>query len=161
MLAGPWCWALAPQRQAAAARAFWSLVSATPSIDWLVVCDPLSPDGVTLPPHWGEGYRNVWVGAKLHQASASSALAKLRSLPARLRFVVTKPVLGDVGELDFTGIGWVVVQVAEGTRRADDEWVTSIKLQAMAFGVPTWLDAPGEGGLSHSMQIREEPRPTQ
>lgn len=62
----------------------------------------------------------------------------LRRIPAALRWLSIEPQLEDVGEIDLTGIGFVV-QGGESGQRARPyhfEWARSVQRQCRAAGVP-------------------------
>lgn len=62
----------------------------------------------------------------------------LRRAPAALRFLSIEPLLEDLGEIDLTGIGWVIAGAESGRRNRpmEDDWVRSIRDQCTAAGVP-------------------------
>jgi protein gp37 len=48
-----------------------------------------------LPPDWGAGYPNVWLGCTVtNQAEADRDVPKLLAVPAAVRFVSVEPMLG-------------------------------------------------------------------
>jgi protein gp37 len=62
----------------------------------------------------------------------------LRNVPAVVRFLSIEPLLEDLGTLDLTGIGWVIVggESGLGARPMRPDWVRSIRDQCVAAGVP-------------------------
>lgn len=62
----------------------------------------------------------------------------LRRTPAALRFLSIEPLLEDLGTLDLTGIGWVIVggESGLGAREMDVAWVRSIRDQCIEAKVP-------------------------
>jgi len=58
-------------------------------------------------------------------------------VPAKLRFLSVEPLLEDLGEIDLTGIHWVIVggESGHGARPMKAEWVENIKCQCEAAGV--------------------------
>jgi protein gp37 len=62
----------------------------------------------------------------------------LRQTPARLRFLSVEPLIEDLGEIDLTGIHWVIVggESGPGARPMDAGWVISIREQCKAANVP-------------------------
>lgn len=50
-----------------------------------------------LPPDWGQGYANVWLGTTVeNQVEADRRVPALMHAPARLRFLSCEPLLGPV-----------------------------------------------------------------
>src|SRR6185312_10189244 len=62
----------------------------------------------------------------------------LRASPACTRFLSIEPLLEDLGELDLSGIHWVILggESGPGARPMQPEWVRSIRDQCRAAGVP-------------------------
>jgi protein gp37 len=62
----------------------------------------------------------------------------LREVPAALRFLSVEPLLEDIGEIDLTGIGWVIVgaESGRGARPMNEAWVRALRDQCAAAGVP-------------------------
>ena len=62
----------------------------------------------------------------------------LRQSPAKVRFLSIEPLLEDLGEIDLSGISWVIVggESGPGARPMKREWVVSIRKQCRAQRVP-------------------------
>ena len=62
----------------------------------------------------------------------------LRQAPAKVRFLSIEPLLEDLGEIDLSGITWVIVggESGPGARPMKGEWVVSIRRQCREQGVP-------------------------
>jgi protein gp37 len=87
-----------------------------------------------------------------HQSRAGVNLGRLdqlRATPAALRFVSFEPLLGDLGEIDMSGIGWAITSAesGKGVRSMQMDWVRGIRDQCKAVGVPFFLkqDVNGRG----------------
>ncbi len=163
VFAGPWCRALTDDVDRSTRSAFWELVRATPAIDWLLLFDGGTERSVKLPPDWGEGFSNCWIGVKLAgPEKVSGQLDALRSIPARCRFALAAPLLQDLGDLTLHGLHWFIAQVSKESV-VDSESVVSLKLQCMAFGIPFWLEEPVPIGESESgwgrFSFHESPAP--
>ncbi len=52
---------------------------------------------------------NIWMGVSVENASYRFRIDHLRKVPAKVRFLSVEPLIGDAGELDLTGIHWVIV----------------------------------------------------
>src|SRR5208283_518563 len=57
----------------------------------------------------GRGPRHIWCGVSIEDAQAKSRLAHLQDAPASMWFLSLEPLLGPLGQLDLTGIDWVIV----------------------------------------------------
>lgn len=75
----------------------WSLIRATPELDWLLLTKRPENIAKMLPADWGDGYPNVWLGTTVEdQANADRRIPILCKVPARLRFLSCEPLLGPV-----------------------------------------------------------------
>jgi protein gp37 len=81
---------------------------------------------------------NVWMGVSVENARYRFRIADLRHVPAAVRFLSIEPLIGSVGELDLTGIGWVIVggESGPGARPVEYAWVVEVRDQCQAAGVP-------------------------
>ncbi len=75
----------------------WALIRATPNLDWLLLTKRPGNIAKMLPPDWGAGYPNVWLGCTVvNQDEADRDIPKLLAVPARVRFLSMEPLLGPV-----------------------------------------------------------------
>lgn len=87
---------------------------------------------------------NVWLGVTVEEKSTKKRIDQLRHLDASIKFLSCEPLLEHLGELDLTGIDWVIVGGESGTkaRPMDPDWVLSIQDQAesndIAFFFKQW-----------------------
>ena len=52
---------------------------------------------------------NIWIGVSVENAKYRFRIDHLRAVPAKVRFLSVEPLIGPVGELDLSGIHWVIV----------------------------------------------------
>ena len=141
VFAGPRCQVLADEGRDLERARFWSLVRATPNLLWMVFLEDSVRALQALPSDWGAGYANVFVGAKATDASGlADVLDGLRDVPARLRFLITTPAVSMADDLDLDGLGWLIVTNGGSGVVPAFDWVASIKLQAMCYGIPVWIE---------------------
>lgn len=122
---------------------------------------------------------NVWLGVSVEDRKYGvPRIDVLRTIPAAVRFLSCEPLLEDLGDLDLTGIDWVLVG-GESGRKARPfafEWARRIVYQCREQGVPVFVKQPGNnptaadglvqvrsksdrGALAiHGLDIREWPR---
>lgn len=75
----------------------WALIAATPHLDWLLLTKRPGNIAGMLPPDWGAGYPNVWLGCTVvNQEEADRDIPKLLAVPAAVRFLSMEPLLGPV-----------------------------------------------------------------
>jgi protein gp37 len=69
----------------------------------------------------------------------------LRTIPAAVKFVSFEPLLRDMGELDLTGIDWVIVggESGPGARPMHPDWARSIRDQCAAARVAFFMKQMG------------------
>jgi protein gp37 len=58
--------------------------------------------------------------------------------PQAFGFCRSRPLIGDVGELDLTGIHWVICggESGPGYHPVCIDWIRSVRDQCIAYGVP-------------------------
>ncbi len=96
-------------------------------------------DLVTALPKDLVGHRHVWLGVSVEDRKYGvPRIEVLRSVSAAIRFLSIEPLLEDVGDLDLTGIQWVIVggESGPGARPMEKKWVLSIRDQCREQKVP-------------------------
>jgi protein gp37 len=108
--------------------------------------------------------RNVWQGVSCEDRKHGlPRVDVLRRVPAAVRFLSVEPLLEDLGEIDLTGIGWVVVGGESGpkARPMHPQWARKIRDHCVESGTPYFFKqwgawAPGSNfetipsGRSHN-----------
>ena len=82
--------------------------------------------------------KHIWWGVSVEDRKYGlPRIEHLRNTPAAVRFLSVEPLLEDLGEMDLTGINWVIVggESGPGARPIRKEWVVSIREQCKAAGV--------------------------
>jgi protein gp37 len=107
--------------------------------------------------------KNVWMGVSVENAAYRFRIDHLREVPAAVRFLSIEPLIGPVGELDLTGIHWVIVggESGPGSRPIDPEWVLNIRDQCVDAGVAFFFKqwggrTPKAGGRELDGQVWDE-----
>ena len=144
----------------------WALIRETPNLDWLLLTKRAVNIRRMLPPDWGVGYPNVWLGVTVeNRQHGLPRLDVLRSIPAAVRFASIEPLLTDLGQINLAGINWCIVggETGDGARSMDVAWVESIIGQCRAQGVAPWVKQlgklPSDSG-SQLVIIGEDGRPS-
>jgi protein gp37 len=149
----------------------WFLIANTPQLDWLLLTKRIGNVPRMLPPEWGNGWPNVWLGITVvNQEEADRDIPKLLSVPACVRFLSCEPLLGPVdltgyhladrcgGEYPFTMLphehrttradmlDWVISGGESGAkaRPSHPDWHRSLRDQCAAAGVPFLFKQIGE-----------------
>ncbi|HEV2971094.1 MAG TPA: phage Gp37/Gp68 family protein [Pirellulales bacterium] len=82
---------------------------------------------------------HIWWGVSVEDRKYGlPRIDALRDAPAAVRFLSIEPLLEDLGDLDLTGIHWVIVggESGAGARPMDESWVVRIQEQCQAAGIP-------------------------
>jgi protein gp37 len=83
--------------------------------------------------------RHMWWGVSVEdRRHGLPRIDELRSAPASVRFLSIEPLLEDLGEVNLSGIHWVIVggESGHGARAMDPSWVKSIQKQCAQARVP-------------------------
>jgi protein gp37 len=81
---------------------------------------------------------NLWMGVSVESRRYAFRIDHLRKVPAAVRFLSCEPLLGPLGELDLTGIGWVIAGGESGphARQMLLPWASELRDQCLAADVP-------------------------
>jgi protein gp37 len=118
---------------------------------------------------------HMWFGVSVENRTAASRIAHLQKANAGVRFLSIEPLIAPVGQLDLSGIHWVIVGGESGpnSRPMDLEWVIDIRNQCVAARVAFFFKqwggrSPKTGGRllegrewSQFPRIPYEPAPRQ
>lgn len=121
-------------------RKLWSLIAATPQLDWLLLTK--RPENITgmVRHEWLDRWpANVWPGTTAEdRACWATRTAALNEVPAQIRFVSAEPLQEDLGTVDLSGISWLIVGGESGGASKvtpfDPDWVRSLRDQCAATG---------------------------
>jgi protein gp37 len=162
----------APAAISGARYRLFALMANTPDLDWLLLTK--RPDNMArFFKH--QGYhafndyrlateqwpaRNIWCGTSVGVQKTKHRIDELRKVNATIRFLSVEPLLEDLGEIDLTGIHWVIVggESGGGKRPFDPDWARSIrdqcKEQNVAFFMKQWDKIQA---IPDDLMIREFP----
>ena len=110
---------------------------------------------------------HIWLGVSVEDGTKKSRIRHLQEAPIATRFLSIEPLIGPIGELDLTGIDWVIVGGESGPRARfmDPEWVREIRDQCrkkkVAFFFKQWGGfRPKSGGRKlDGREWNQFPRP--
>lgn len=88
---------------------------------------------------------NWWLGVSVEDCERKARIDHLRKCPAAIRFLSCEPLLEDLGELDPSGIHWVIVggESGPGARLCRLSWIDSIVQQAKEQGSSVFVKQHG------------------
>jgi len=150
----------------------WSLIRATPWLDWQLLTKRPERIAASLPADWGNGYPNVWLGTSVEdQRAAEARIPVLAAVPAHVRFLSCEPLLGP---LDLSGdwclhdgsdfevryeFQWIIVGGESGPhhRLMDKDWARSLRDWSAKAGVAFFYKQdgglrPGHGDLDGELR---------
>ena len=89
---------------------------------------------------------NVWLGVTVEMAKYKSRMQYLKQTNAKIKFLSCEPLLEDLGELDLTGIDWVICggESGKNARPMHPDWVRNIQRQCKEQNVPFFFKQWGE-----------------
>lgn len=91
---------------------------------------------------------NVWLGVTVEAISSRYRIDCLRNLSASVKFLSCEPLVEDLGELDLTGIDWVIVGGESGpkARPMQEAWALNIRRQVEEQGARFFFKQWGTWG---------------
>lgn len=99
---------------------------------------------------------NVWYGVSVeNRKHGVPRIDHIRRAPAAVRFLSIEPLLEDVGDLDLTGIHWVIAGAESGrkARPMEDNWVRRVRDQCTEQGVKFFFKQRVVGGKKVSLPM--------
>jgi protein gp37 len=82
---------------------------------------------------------HIWWGVSVeNKKHGLPRIEDLRATPAIVKFLSIEPLLEDLGQIDLTGISWIIVggESGPGAREMKIDWVRSIRQQCLVSDVP-------------------------
>jgi protein gp37 len=124
----------------------WDIIQQTPEITYQILTKRPERISMGLPDDWREGYPNVWLGVSVENREAKHRIETLREIPAALRFLSLEPLLQHLGDIDLSGVGWLIAggESGPGARPMHPGWARSLRDQCLERGLPFFFKQWGE-----------------
>lgn len=142
----------------------WALIRATPNLDWMLLTKRPGNIARMLPPDWGDGWPNVWLGCTVVSREEMLRDApKLKSVPSAIRFWSVEPMLADMGEVPRDLLPDLVIVGGESGPGARvwpgfEDAARSIRDQCKAAGVAYFFkQMPKRAPIPDDLMIRQMP----
>lgn len=92
---------------------------------------------------------NAWIGVTVECKSSIKRIDFIRSINATVRFLSCEPLVEDLGNMDLTGINWIIVGGESGmqARPMKMEWALNVKRQAEDRHIPFFFKQWGTWGV--------------
>jgi protein gp37 len=118
------------------------LIRETPDLNWQILSK--RPQNIVrmLPPDWGDGYRNVWLGITAEDEERyRQRWPVLERIPAAVRFVSYEPAIAPLGPIGIGSAGrlpdWIISGGESGAhaRVMHPAWARHVRDQCRALGI--------------------------
>jgi len=103
--------------------------------------------------------KNVWLGVSVEdRAFGLPRIESLRQVDADIRFLSVEPLLESLGNINLTGIHWVIVGGESGpkARPMQKEWVDEIRMQCEVENVAFFFKQWGGWGVDGKRRAKKE-----
>ena len=106
---------------------------------------------------------NVWFGVTVTSEKEKGRIQAMREhIRAKHYQVSFEPMFDDIGEVDFTGIEWIVVGTETGRRKGKSEskpeWVWNLTDQAHSSGIPVFMKEDLLPVMGEEQMVQELPQ---
>ena len=106
---------------------------------------------------------NVWFGVTVTSEKEKGRIKAMREhIRAKHYQVSFEPMFDNIGEVDFTGIEWIVVGTETGRRKGKSEskteWVWNLTDQAHSRGIPVFMKEDLLPVMGEAQMIQELPQ---
>ena len=115
----------------------WEIIKDTPQHTWLILTKRPERIKDCLPPDWGDGYPNVWLGVSVENNKNLHRLSTLAEIPCKLRFISAEPLLETIeftqeidGKTPIDAFEWIILGGESGDdygkyryRECREKWI--------------------------------------
>lgn len=162
----------------------WEIIRRCPQHTFQILTKRPERIKACLPPDWGNGFKNVWMGTSIGSNKAFDRFKAICEIETRVRFLSLEPLWGPQSSLIMPddGIDWVIIGGESGNdkgkyryRECKLEWIEDLVDQCKCADVPVFVKQLGthlskEMGLKdrhggdmsewpEHLQIRQFPKP--
>lgn len=118
----------------------WEIIRKTP-YTYQILTKRIENVPDRLPPDWGNGWPNVWLGVSVEDSDYYWRVEQLTDIPAALRFISYEPALGPISFAPWLASGeihWVISGGESGyhPRPAELDWFRCIRDECKRHKVP-------------------------
>jgi protein gp37 len=125
----------------------FNLIRACNQLDWQLLTKRPQNIRKMLPPDWGDGYPNVWLGTTAEDEDAyRQRVPHILKAPAAIHFVSYEPAIGPLGQLDIDGLypDWLIIGGESGVRSdlirpTDPRWARDAIAECRRLGAAPFL----------------------
>jgi len=111
----------------------WDIIRRTPHHTYQILTKRPERIAECLPPDWGAGWPNVWLGVSIETQNYIFRKDILLSIPSSVCFISAEPLLGPIDLGSLKGIHWVITGGESGpdARPMNPDWARSIRKQCV------------------------------
>lgn len=132
----------------------WEIIRKCPHIIFQILTKRTERLPMILPPDWGEGYENVWLGTSIGSDKSMHRFYELGDTPAQKRFISFEPLHSRINtNLDLyriMSIHWVIIGGESGNdtgkyryRPCETDWMEDLAYAFDSCGVPVFVKQMG------------------
>lgn len=140
----------------------WEIIKKTPHLTYQILTKRPERIKQCLPPDWGTGYPNVWLGVSAeNQEMLDLRVPILEEIPAAVRFVSIEPLIGRIWDfarlapypkngVDFFPIHWAIIGGESGNangkygyRDCETDWIETIMQACEYYKIPVFVKQLG------------------
>jgi protein gp37 len=133
----------------------WEIIKNTPQHTYQILTKRPERIKDCLPPDWGDGYPNVWLGVSVESNEEKQRLKILSEIPARIRFISAEPLIGeldleDIEDVIATTYHWLIIGGESGNntgkyrfRECELQWVENLINQGKSLGLDVFVKQLG------------------
>jgi protein gp37 len=148
-------------------RELFDLIGETPELDWLLLTKRPENVAKMLPRGW-DGWPNVWLGTTAEdRAHYDRRWARLREIPARVRFISYEPAIGPLNrphDWDLSGPkpDWIICggESGHGARMMDAKWARDVRDACKRSGIAFFMkQMTAKAPIPADLMVRQFPVP--
>lgn len=141
----------------------WDIIRRCPQHTWQILTK--RPENIKdrLPPDWGEGWPNVWLGVSVENIRNAHRIYTLEEVPAKVRFVSAEPLIGQLSMQShvWSGIDWVIIGGESGNdnglyryRPCSQLWIEMLVNDLKNAGVAVFVKQLGTD-LAKTLKLKD------
>ncbi len=140
----------------------WTLIQATPALDWLLLTKRPENIARMLPADWEGGWPNVWLGTTCEdQQRYDMRWPKLAAIPAVVRFISYEPAIGSL-HYQWGRPDWIICGGESGAsaRTMEPAWARAVRDTCARDGIAFFMkQMTGKKPIPDDMMVRQFPTP--
>jgi protein gp37 len=98
----------------------------------------------------------IWFGTTIESGEYAWRADMLRDVNSKTRFLSIEPMIGPVDNVNFKGIGWIIVggESGPGRRPMEAQWARDVRDRCIAAGIPFFFKQWHKAGTGRELDGR-------